>query len=184
MAHVTAPFGRGTEGVADSEILAVVQEDPKRAFDMIMARYRQKVFRLAFSILGERTAAEDAAQDALLRVWRNLDRFRGESTLSTWIYTIARNAALSARKAVRGSGTSLDGIAETVTTTAPEHAKPDLMRMVERLPDAQRQVVILFYLEGKSYLETAELAGLPMGTVKTYLHRARKELALAYSQLR
>src|SRR5438477_378755 len=134
------------EFMADSDILAFLNDDPKRAFDMIVDRYQHKIFRLAFSILGERTAAEDAAQEALLRVWRNLDRFRSESSLSTWIYTIARNAALSARKAERGL-TSLAGATETVTTTAPEHATPDLMKMVAALPDAQRQVVILFYLE-------------------------------------
>ena len=169
--------------MVDSDILALLNHDPRQAFDMIVARYQNKVFKLAFSILGERTAAEDAAQDALLRVWRNLDKFRGESSLSTWIYTIARNAALTARKALRHAETSLDGVSERVMTTAPEHATPDLMRMVEALPDAQRQVVILFYLEGKSYIETADLSGLPMGTVKTYLHRARKELAFAYLQL-
>ena len=165
--------------MADADILALLHAARRReAFEMIAARYQQKVFRLAFSILGERTVAEDAAQDAMLRVWRNLERFRGESSLSTWIYSIARNAALTARKALRGES-SLEDWVETTTVKAPESAKPDLMRMVAALPEQQRQVVILFYLEGKSYIETAAISGLPMGTVKTYLHRARKEMALA-----
>ena len=138
--------------------------------------------RLAYSILGERTSAEDAAQDALLRVWRALGRFRSESSLSTWIYSIARNTALSAR-ASRRTEHSLDDphakiAAESFAAPAAEQSTPDLMRMVGALPDSQRQVVILFYLEGKSYIETAAT------TVKTYLHRARKELALAIENSR
>ena len=131
-----------------------------------------------FGFWGERMAAEDATQDAMLRVWRNIERFREESTLSTWIYTIARNAALTARKAIRGES-PIEAWVERSATPAPESAKPDLMKMLAALPEAQRQVMVLFYLEGKSYIETAELSGLPMGTVKTYLHRARKEMALA-----
>ena len=164
--------------MADTDILALLTDAASRrnAFDMIVARYQPKMLRLAFSILGERTTAEDAVQDALLRVWKSLDRFRGDSSLSTWIYSIARNVALSARKSKR----QLVPLVEpAVPAAAPSHAIPDLMRMVEALPELQRRVVILFYLEGKSYIETAELLDLPMGTVKTYLHRARKELALA-----
>ena len=164
--------------MADADILELMNDAGRRrdAFDMIAERYQQKILRLAFAILGERTSAEDAAQDALLRIWRSLDKFRGESSLSTWIYSIARNAALSARKAVRES----QPIEEPgLAVTAPSHATPDLMGMVEALPEQQRRVVILFYLEGKSYVETAALLDLPMGTVKTYLYRARKELALA-----
>jgi RNA polymerase sigma-70 factor (ECF subfamily) len=171
--------------MVDADILALVNDAARRreAFEMIVARYQHKVLRLAYSILRERTAAEDAAQDALLRIWRGLGRFRGESSLSTWIYSIARNAALSARSS-RPDQASLEeshlGIASKSFLAPPaEHAAPDVLRLMESLPDAQRQVVILFYLEDKSYLETAAMTGLPMGTVKTYLHRARKELALA-----
>jgi RNA polymerase sigma-70 factor (ECF subfamily) len=169
--------------MVDDDIIALVKDGVyrRKAFEMIVGRYQHKVLRLACSILGERGAAEDAAQDALLRIWRGLDRFRGESSLSTWIYSIARNCALSAR----GSRREQDSIEEphvrnaieAFKAPAAEQSTLDLMKAVEALPDAQREVVILFYLEGKSYIETAAMTGLPMGTVKTYLHRARKELA-------
>ena len=171
--------------MADADILALLDDAARRreAFELLVFRYQNRVLRLAYSILGERTAAEDAMQDALLRVWRGLDRFRGEASLSTWIYSITRNAALSARKSL-GRTDSLEeprirSVAEAVPQGAPSHAIPDLMRLVEALPEQQRRVVILFYLEGKSYVEVAAMLDLPMGTVKTYLHRARKELALA-----
>ena len=171
--------------MVDADILELLNDVRRRheVFEMIVHRYQHKVLHLAYSILGERAAAEDAAQDALLRIWRGLDRFRGESSLSTWIYSIARNAALSARTLRRGED-SIDEqhvriAAESFTAPAAELATFDVMRIVDALPVTQRQVVILFYLAGKSYIETAALAGLPMGTVKTYLHRARKEMALA-----
>jgi len=171
--------------MVDADILALLNDAARRqqAFEMIVARYQHKVLRLAFSVLGERTAAEDATQDALLRVWRGLERFRGASALSTWIYSIARNAALSVRSARRPLD-SLDEpdvriAAEPFVAPAAENSTFDVARLVEALPDAQREVVILFYLEGKSYIETAAITGLPMGTVKTHLHRARKELAMA-----
>jgi len=162
--------------MADADILELLYDAARRgeAFDLIVARYQPKILRLGFAILGERAAAEDAAQDALLRIWRSIDRFRGESSLSTWIYAIARNVALSARKSTRVLAPLIEPV---VTVGAPSHATPDLMRMMAALPELQRRVVILFYLEGKSYIETAALLDLPMGTVKTYLHRARKELA-------
>ena len=171
--------------MADDDILALLRNESRhhQAFEMIASRYQNKVLHLAYSILGDRAAAEDAAQEALLRIWRALPRFRAESALSTWIYSIARNCALSARSARRPLA-SLDEpavqmAAESPVTPAAERATPDVLRLVSELPEAQRQVVILFYLEGKSYLETAAITGLPMGTVKTYLHRARKEIAMA-----
>lgn len=176
--------------MADDDILALLHDGARQreAFEMIVARYQNRVVRLAYSILSERAAAEDAAQDALLRVWRALGRFRNESSLSTWIYTIARNTALSAR-ASRRAEHSLDEphvqiAAEPFAAPAAEQSTHDVRRMVDALPDGQREVVILFYLEGKSYIETAALTGLPMGTVKTHLHRARKEMALTIENSR
>ena len=65
-------------------------------FDQIVRDYQDKIFRLAFSMLGDRAAAEESAQEALLRIWRGLPGFRGASSLSTWIYTITRNTCLTA----------------------------------------------------------------------------------------
>src|ERR1700689_3544697 len=66
------------------------------AFEALLAAYQDKVFRLCYSMLGDRTQAEDAAQESFLRVWKSLDRYRGESALGTWIFSIARNVCLTA----------------------------------------------------------------------------------------
>ena len=152
-------------------------------FEPIVRQYQDRIFRLAFSILGDRGAAEEAAQDALLRIWRGLPRFRGESSLSTWIYAIARNACLTALARAGPRIESLDepagrreaeGRTDMARGSAPEF---DAEALVGTLPSKYRQVVSLFYMQQKSYDEVASMLGMPVGTVKTYLFRARKALA-------
>jgi len=151
-------------------------------FDRIVREYQDRIFRLAMSILGDRAAAEEAAQEALVRVWRGLPRFRGESSLSTWIYAIARNACLSelGRPALRTR--SLEEpetrrAAERHGTGWPAAPAWDAAELLDRLPMKYRQVAALFYMQEKSYEEVAEMLGLPVGTVKTYLFRSRQTLA-------
>lgn len=157
-----------------------------QAFDLIVKQYQTKVFHLAFSVLGNREQAEDASQEALLRIWRALPDYRGASALSTWIYSIARNASLTVLKRVASRRTvSLDqpGIqAAAAARPAPERFSTGLEALVAELPEKQRQVVALFYMEEKSYEEVARLLNMPVGTVKTHLFRARKQLALRWQK--
>ena len=109
-----------------------------------------------------------------------LPDFRGDSSISTWIYAIARNTCLTRRRTAADRRTySLD---EANAAEIPSHDPPasdtDLRAAIGRLPAKYSQVLVLFYLEDRSYQQVALAMGLPMGTVKTYLHRAKKELAL------
>ena len=159
------------------------------AFELALAQYQNKVFRLAYSILGKRELAEDAAQEIFVRIWRALPGYRGSSSVSTWIYSIARNTCLTALKSgsVRRA-LSLDepkvrdAFEARQLTRRDEFRGPDLAYLVSQLPDKYRQVITLFYMEERSYEEVARLLDLPLGTVKTYLHRAKKELAAAMRQ--
>jgi RNA polymerase sigma-70 factor, ECF subfamily len=154
-------------------------------FERIAAEYQDRIFRLALALLRDRAAAEEAAQDALVRIWKGLAGFRGHSSLSTWIFAIARNACLTARsrRAVVPWTASLEEpsarrAAERQAVGAPSVAGMlDAGELLDRLPAKYRQVVSLFYMQEKSYDEVAEMLGLPVGTVKTYLFRARKSLA-------
>lgn len=152
-------------------------------FERIVREYRDKVFRLALSMLGDRAAAEEAAQETLVRVWKGLGGFRAESSLSTWIYSIARNTCLTALARGRLRVASIDDAAprrEVERRTAAgwfAAERPDAAELLERLPAKYRQVAALFYMQEKSYDEVADMLGLPVGTVKTYLFRARKMLA-------
>ncbi len=156
----------------------------QQQFAEILSAYQDKVFRLCCAMLGDRALAEEAAQEAFVRIWKALPRFRGESALSTWIYSIARNACLTARKSKafeRGLSLELPGVrfaAERARAEAPDRSV-DILRYVAELPPHYREVVLLFHMQEKSYDEVAAMLDLPLGTVKTYLHRARKQLAEA-----
>ena len=152
-------------------------------FEPVVREYQDRIFRLALSMLEDRVAAEETAQEVLVRVWRGLPGFRGDSSLSTWIYAITRNACLTAlrRRGVRT--VSLDEAAPRRQMDRRAAAdwsmadSPDAAALLDRLPAKYRQVVALFYMEENSYDEVARMLDLPVGTVKTYLFRARKSLA-------
>jgi RNA polymerase sigma-70 factor (ECF subfamily) len=155
-----------------------------RAFDLIVPEYRDRVFRLAYSILKNRAAAEDAAQETLVRVWKALPGFDGRAQLGTWIYAITRNTCLMELRK-RKPTVSFDdpdsreaqaAAASIATGPAGDPEHDNLLRLVETLPANQQQAVRLFYLEDRSYDAVAEALGMPLGTVKNLLFRARKKL--------
>ena len=154
-----------------------------QAFERLLDEYRDKVFRLACSLLGDEAAAEDATQDIFLKIWKALPGFRGDSSLSTWIYAVARNTCLTRRRAEKLRRTfGLDDVPPSKLPVAlPASSDAGLRAQIDRLPLKYRSVLVLFYLEDRSYEQVSAALGLPMGTVKTYLHRAKKELALLLS---
>jgi RNA polymerase sigma-70 factor, ECF subfamily len=159
----------------------------QKAFDLLLPKYQNKVFRLAYAMVGDVTRAEDIAQEVFIRIWKGLSGYRGQSTLSTWIYAITRNTCLTAMKtagAKKEVSMEEPGIARAVEAASsgdrpPRYAEIDLAPLMEQLPEKQQQVLRLYYMEDKSYEEVARLLDWPMGTVKAYLHRARKQLAEA-----
>lgn len=169
---------------ADAQIQERLQAKQYReAFGLILPHFRDRVFRLTFSMLRDRTLAEDTTQDIFLRIWRALPGFAGQSQLSTWIYAISKNACLSELRKRRPL-VSLDGDEEEqsaevrglATQDADDSATVSVGQLLDQLPERYRQAVVLFYMEDKSYEQTAASLGLPLGTVKALLHRARKRL--------
>jgi len=175
----------------EQEIRACLdQKQYREAFNRLLPEFQNKVFRLAYAMLGEAGLAEDMAQDVFVRIWKALPGYRGQSSLSTWIYAITRNACLSAlRKAGIKREVSMEEpgvarIAEETGLAAGGGAAGgiDVLRFLKQLPAKHQQVLRLYYLEEKSYEEVARLLEWPMGTVKVCLHRARKELAEAVAR--
>jgi len=163
------------QGMASGENFASLLASGRRteAFEALLGAYQDKIFRLCYSMLGDRAQAEDAAQEALLRIWKSMDRYRGESSIGTWIFAIARNVCLTSI-AKRRAAVPIEQ-AERVAPDAPDR-QFDILELVHRLPGNYRQVVMLFYMEDRSYEEVARMLDLPVGTVKTHLHRARQQL--------
>ena len=159
----------------------VRQRSYAEAFEGLLDRYQNKVYRLAFSFTRDRARAEELAQDVFVKIWQVLPRFDGRASLSTWLYAIARNTCLSAlRYDARRRMQPLDEVHEPSARTFERDAGTDhsgIWRLVDRLPEAQRRVITLFYLEDRSLGEVGRLLDMPEGTVKSHLHRARRALA-------
>jgi RNA polymerase sigma-70 factor (ECF subfamily) len=152
--------------------------DCTATIDEVVRDYRHKVFRLAFSILGQEAAAEDAAQEVFVKIWRGLPGFRGGCAIATWIYAITRNTCLTIKRREAGR------VREIAAPASVAHCGGalEVRQALDLLPEEYRRALRLFYLEGRSYDETAAMLGLPLGTLKTHLHRARKELARLWRQ--
>ena len=156
------------------------------AFELLLERFRDKVFRLSFSLLRDETQAEDMTQDVLIKIWKGLPGYQGHASLSTWIYTITRNACLTELKKRAARPTvslqdpqleeAVDALPAMQTSDPQSGTEMDVQVMLAQLPEKYRRVITLFYLEQKAYEEVAAMLGLPLGTVKTLLFRARKEL--------
>jgi len=171
----------------DKEILGLLEaRQYGEAFAPLLERFKGKVFRLAFSIMRNETQAEDVTQDVLVKIWKGLPAYHGGASLSTWIYTITRNTCLTElKRRDRHSTVSLQepemeaasGSIQALQSSDPEAgSEMDVGILLAKLPENYRRVITLFYLEQKSYEETACMLGIPLGTVKTLLFRAKREL--------
>jgi RNA polymerase sigma-70 factor, ECF subfamily len=187
--------GASAEGSEDEVLLARrAAEGDERAFDKIMRRYNQRLFRLAISIVGELSEAEDILQESYVRAFYRLSTYTGEGGLGAWLARVVRNEAID-RLRTRGSRLrhiTLEadlyqpdewGLANTARAedivSSPEVAaeRDDMKRILEGaislLPVPFRSVFMLREVEGLSVEETAEYLGIPAATVKTRDHRAR-----------
>jgi len=170
--------------LTESGILELVRDNRRNeAMAVLLPLYRRRVFGLAYSYLRNRDAAEDVTQDVFIKIWRALPSYDGRASLSTWIYTITRNASLSALRTQRSHASLSDPDVmcevDSIGTTSGADANIDaasLLKMVDQLPEKQRQVVMLFYMQEQSHEEVAAMLAMPTGTVKTLLHRARARL--------
>ena len=171
---------------ADDAITSLIRAGKTdEAFDRLVPAFRRRVFGLAYSVLRQRAAAEDVAQEVFVKLWQALPKYDGRAQLSTWIYAITRNAAISALRSRRRSiSTSDPAVFKEVEAIATAPAVPDdpaLWLHVQALPEKQRQAVVLYYQDERTVEEVAEMMGMPVNTVKTHLHRARANLAAALS---
>jgi RNA polymerase sigma-70 factor (ECF subfamily) len=144
-------------------------------FDAIFAEHHGRVFAVCLRLCGQRALAEDAVQEAFLDVYKGLASFRGESQLGTWIYRIAVRASLRQR-ARHPAPAEASG---ERAATGDAHAGLALQAALDRLPAEQRVVLALFAAEGLGHAEIAEILAIPVGTVWSRLHQAKKALAAA-----
>jgi RNA polymerase sigma-70 factor (ECF subfamily) len=161
--------------------LAQAAEGDVEAFTRIVKRYQGMVYSVAYSVVGNQTDAEDAAQEALLRCYRKLPQFRGEATFSTWLFRLALTASMDYERRERHRPEPVE---------VPELASDDgadlgsgvtaaaLLAAFRALPDDYRAPTVLRDVYGLPYQEIAEITGRPLGTVKVMVHRGRAALRL------
>jgi len=173
--------------LTDGRLMELMRADRREeAITLILQEFRRRVFGLAYSFLHNREAAEDVAQEVFIKVWGALSTYDGRGSISTWIYAITRNASVSALRARRPQLSLSDpdvmsavDSAKVVVSDGAAFDSGALRRLVDQLPPNQRQVVLLFYVHEQSHEEVAALLAMPVGTVKTLLHRARARLSAA-----
>ena len=171
----------------DAELVKQILNGNNNAFRYLVAKYQKLVLHVVGRIVQRHDEAEDISQEVFIKVFSKMKRFRGESRLSTWIATIAYNTSIShVRKMARRGEQSYDDKPALIALerdelmthkmVEKEEAKTILMEMIESLPVNYRTVLTLFHLEEFSYKEIEEITGMPEGTIKSYLSRARNLL--------
>jgi RNA polymerase sigma-70 factor (ECF subfamily) len=183
-------------GASDQQVVAWAKQGHEAAFRELVRRYERPVFSLLYRMVRDRALAEDLAQETFIKVLNGIKSYRPEFKFSSWIFKIANNAAIDHLRKKNLDTLSLDGspTAETpeqMLATTPQlgdRAETPLQRVenrelgtaieraIARLRPEYRACILLRHVEGYSYEEIAETMDLPLGTVKTYIHRARNEL--------
>ena len=169
----------------EKELIARLQARDEAAFEELIRQYEKKVYSLCARMCGNAEDAEEAAQDAFLALWRGIDRFRQESSLSTWIYRLASNACIDLmRRKKKGAGSvSLDDEELFVDAVDPapqpheEAERRETQRLLQEgllsLPAEYRSILLLREIEGLSYSEISAALDLELGTVKSRISRGR-----------
>ncbi len=181
-----------SEREVDQELILRVQRGDKRAFDLLVLKYQQKVTNLISRYVRDSSEAQDVAQEAFIKAYRALPRFRGDSAFYTWLYRIAINTAknhiVSQGRRPPSSGVETE-VAEQMDAGVrlQEHATPEnflledeiartVRQAIDDLPDDLRTAITLRELEGFSYEEIANTMSCPVGTVRSRIFRAREAI--------
>jgi RNA polymerase sigma-70 factor, ECF subfamily len=188
----------------DADVVTLAQHGRDSAFRELVRRYERPVFSLIFRMVRDRETAEDLAQDTFIKVLNHIDRYRPEFKFSSWLFKIANNVAIDhlrkrhldtisidgsphASSAAEIEATSLDVAVRQESALEEMEAKElgsEIERAIARLRPEYRSCIMLRHVEGRSYEEIAATLDLPLGTVKTYIHRARHELRDALEHLK
>jgi RNA polymerase sigma-70 factor, ECF subfamily len=190
--------------LSDPEVVTLARKGSEAAYRELLSRYERPVFSLVFRMVRDRETAEDLSQETFIKVLNNLDRYSPEFKFSSWLFKIANNLTIDHLRRRRVDTISIEGAPDAVTAesakatsiavvSASESPLEELEsrelgtaieRAIGKLRPEYRACIMLRHVEDKSYEEIAEIVKLPLGTVKTYIHRARHELRAALGEVR
>ena len=188
----------------DADLVSLAQDGKEAAYRELIRRYERPVFSLIFRMVRDREIAEDLAQDTFIKVLNHIDRYRPEFKLSSWLFKIANNVAIDHLRKRQLETVSIDGSPHAASAAEVEATQMDVAARqetaleemeakeigkaiegaIESLRPEYRSCIMLRHVEGRSYEEIAAMLDLPLGTVKTYIHRARHQLREALGSIR
>jgi RNA polymerase sigma-70 factor (ECF subfamily) len=190
--------------LTDQEVVLLARSGREAAYRELIRRYERPVFALLFRMVRDRELAEDLSQETFIKALNAIESYRPEFKFSSWIFKIANNAAIDHLRRRELDTLSLDGSphAETpeamqatalqigarqespLDTVEAKELGSEIEAAIGRLRPEYRSCILLRHVEGRAYEEIAEILDLPLGTVKTYIHRARNELRVALAHLK
>ena len=182
----TSEVSNYSDEISNSELVRKSQLGDKAAFEQLVIRHQDLVFSLAYKLTGNREMANDVAQEAFIRAWKAIEKFRGDSTFSTWIYRITVNTAWTLRKKAKKHNTlNIDDTYEPIVID--EKKDPELVAInsdlssvlinaLDKIPIEQRIIVELKNIEGRSHKEIADYLDISVTAAKVRIHRAHQKL--------
>jgi RNA polymerase sigma-70 factor, ECF subfamily len=190
--------------VSDHELVSRAQQGSEKAYRELLGRYQRPVFSIIYRMIRDREQAEDLGQETFVRVFNHIERYDPRYKFSSWIFKIATNLTIDWIRRKELNTVSIDGsrnavTAEQIEATSITIASPDenpeelleakqlgaeIEQAIGRLRPEYRAAILLRHVEGREYQEIAEILSLPLGTVKTYIHRGRNELREQLQHLR
>ena len=190
--------------ITDQEVVALAKDGVEEAYRELVRRYERPVFSLVFRMVRNREQAEDLSQETFIKVLNAIQSYRPEYKFSSWVFKIANNAAIDYLRKRELDTLSLEGsphadtpeLVEATALQIGERAESQLEEVANRelggtieeaiaqLRPEYRSCILLRHVEGRTYEEIAEILTLPLGTVKTYIHRARNELRILLRDVR
>jgi RNA polymerase sigma-70 factor (ECF subfamily) len=188
----------------DQDVVALAKQGDESAYRELIRRYERPVFSLIYRMVRHRELAEDLSQETFIKVLNAVQSYRPEFKFSSWVFKIANNAAIDHLRRRELDTLSLEGsphaetpeMVEATALQVSERQESQLEEVenrelggqieeaIQRLRPEYRSCILLRHVEGRTYEEIADVLGLPLGTVKTYIHRARNELRIMLGHLR
>lgn len=173
----------------EKKLIKKIKSGDRYAFNELVETYQEKVIHIAYAMLSDYDAACDAAQETFVKVYRFMDGFRGDSSLSTWIYRITKNVCMDFLRKRKenvisideenedGNKLEIEDLSKSPEKIAERNEKKYLLKKaMEQLDDNSRMMITLYELEDMSYEEISAILKIPVGTVKSRLSRAREKL--------
>ncbi len=203
LAERPSPPTEGASKVEDKELVARALQGDESAYGELLERFRRPIFSLIYRMIGDRELAEDLAQESFVKAFNNLDTYNPSYRFSSWLFKIANNHAIDYLRRARLSTVSIHGSPHAANVEREEETRivlssqdespeqevlalelgGEIEQAIVRLRPEYRTAIILRHIEARPYEEIAEIMDVPIGTVKTFLHRARAELREALTHL-